>query len=69
MTPPFCFYLGKIKTVVVIFTHILFSSIFALAAEGYTIPHQQRLLEEQNETLKYTQKLRYFTQRLLYNLY
>ncbi|MGG0719807.1 hypothetical protein ABE096_19775 [Robertmurraya massiliosenegalensis] len=42
--------MGKIKTdVTATFMIILFSCTFALAAEGYTVPHHN---EEQNETQK-----------------
>lgn len=49
---------------------ILFSCTFALAAEGYAIPHHNGCLYNRwNKmiTKKCTYRLRYFTQRVLYN--
>lgn len=51
-----------------VFMAILFSCTFALAAEGYTVPHPQHvLIEEQNESKKRLHRLQYFTQGVLYN--
>ena len=44
---------------------ILFSCTFALAAEGYKM-HHRNSCEEQNERLKCSHKLQYFTQGILY---
>lgn len=69
MTPPLCFYLGKIKTVVK-----QQSCTFCFHVPS---PQQQRVTqytiaetvscEEQNDTLRCSHRLQYFTQRILYS--
>jgi hypothetical protein len=70
MTPPSCFYFGKIKTVMKLFdSHFVFMHLRPSSRGLQDAPSKEKYLFLRNKIkqLKCSHRLQYFTQRILYN--